>query len=39
MILPGFRLPEAVTDGIVGLGTLDDLAPAMPALLAAAPSR
>ena len=38
-ILPGFALSEAGSDGIVGLGTLDDLARAMPALLAATQSR
>ena len=38
-ILPGFRLPEAASDGIVGLETLDDLASAMPALLVATRSR
>ena len=38
-ILPGFALPEAVSEGMVGLGTLDDLARAMPALLVATWSR
>ena len=37
--LPGFQLPEAVSDGIAGLATLDDLARAMPALLVATQSR
>ena len=38
-ILPGFALAEAGSDGALGLGTLDDLARAMPALLAATRSR
>ncbi len=38
-ILPGFALPEAVSDANPGLGTLDDLARAMPALLVATESR
>ena len=38
-ILPGFQLSEAGSDGIAALGTLDDLARAMPALLAATQSR
>ena len=38
-ILPGFQLPEAVFEGVVGLETLDDLARAMPALLVATQPR
>ncbi len=38
-ILPGFVLSEAGTGRVTGLGTLDDLARAMPALLVATQSR
>ncbi len=38
-ILPGFAVSEGGAGGITGLGTLDDLAAAMPRLLGAAPSR
>ncbi len=38
-ILPGFQRPGAASDGTVGLDTLDDLARAMPALLAGTRSR
>lgn len=38
-ILPGFQLPEAVSEEMVGLATLDDLARAMPALLVTTRSR
>lgn len=38
-ILPGFQLPEAMSDGVAGLATLDDLARAIPALLVAAQSQ
>ena len=39
MILPGFILSEAGDRGLTELSTLDDLAAAMPRLLAATPSR
>ena len=38
-ILPGFALSDASSDGALGLETLDELARAMPALLAATRSR
>ena len=38
-VLPGFALSEAGNGGVTGLSTLDDLARAMPGLLAAARSR
>ena len=38
-ILPGFAFSQSGASPITGLGTLDELASAMPRLLAAAPSR
>ncbi|MDE0476124.1 MAG: hypothetical protein OXI50_16350 [Gammaproteobacteria bacterium] len=38
-VVPGFALPEAGNGRVTGLSTLDDLARAMPGLLAAARSR